>query len=142
MATPNKYRVMIGPAGPYGPVRGKNPLEAPLRDAGFEVLYTDLAGYVRDYEADVALVSAAHQEKVDAICVSTVVYLDSRVSQILELLKEKGLNDVLLFGGGLIDAKKAEWLSAQGAGRIFLLGTKMDDVVTYLREELARRGKT
>ena len=113
-----------------------------LREAGFEAIYTDppdpKGPIGLNFPSEDAL-DAALKVNADAICVFTVVYVDSAILEILELMKKKGMKDVLLFGGGLITPEDAEGLSKQGAGWIFGVGTPLRDVVKYLIEEIPRR---
>ena len=107
-------RILIAKVGLDGHDRGAKVIATFLRDAGMEVIYTGLR------QTPEMVVSAALQEDVDAIGISILSGAHNTVfPKIIALLKEKGLNDVLLTGGGIIPAKDMEKLSEIGVGKLF-----------------------
>jgi methylmalonyl-CoA mutase C-terminal domain/subunit len=123
-----KIRVLIAKAGLDGHDRGAKVVAAALRDAGMEVIYTGLR------KTPEMIVEAALQEDVDAIGISLLSGAHMTVfPKVLRLMKEKGLNDVLLFGGGIIPKKDAEDLKKMGVGELFTPGASTTAIVEYLR---------
>ncbi len=129
-----KFRVIVAKPGLDGHDRGAKVVAAALRDAGFEVIYTGL------HQTPESIVNAAVQEDADAVCVSILSGAHMTLfPEILDLMRQKGLKDVLLCGGGVIPPEDAEQLSGLGVGRLFGPGTDTREIVAYLREEIARR---
>lgn len=121
-------RILIGKVGLDGHDRGVKLIARALRDAGMEVIYTGL------HQTPEQVVHIAIQEDVQAIGLSmhsgAHQYLFPRV---LELLRERGADDIVLFGGGVIPDEDAHQLTAAGVRRLFPPGTPMQDVVAFLR---------
>ncbi len=131
-----KSRVIVAKPGLDGHDRGAKIVAAALRDAGFEVIYTGL------HQTCEAIVNAALQEDADAICVSILSGAHMTIlPEILDLMKKKGMDGVLLCGGGIIPPEDAEELTRMGVGRLFGPGTDTRDIVSYLRGEISRRRK-
>ena len=131
-----KYRVIVAKPGLDGHDRGAKIVAATLRDAGFEVIYTGL------HQTCEAIVNAALQEDADAVCVSILSGAHMTLfPEILELMRKKGMHDVLLCGGGIIPPEDADELARAGVGRLFGPGTDTRDIVKYLQEEIPRRRK-
>jgi methylmalonyl-CoA mutase C-terminal domain/subunit len=123
-----KIRVIVAKAGLDGHDRGAKVVAAALRDAGMEVIYTGLR------KTPEMIVEAALQEDVDAIGVSILSGAHMTIfPKILNLMKEKGLNDVLLFGGGIIPEQDINSLKQIGLGELFTPGTSTTDIVNYIR---------
>ena len=126
-----KIRVLIAKPGLDGHDRGAKVIARALRDAGMEVIYTGLR------QTPEQVVSAALQEDVDALGLSILsgahMHLFGRV---LELMRASQLDDVLVFGGGIIPAEDVERLKQMGVARIFLPGTTTAEVVEFLRENV------
>jgi len=123
-----KIRVLIAKAGLDGHDRGAKVVAAALRDAGMEVIYTGLR------KTPEMIVEAALQEDVDAIGISLLSGAHMTIfPKVLQLMKEKGLSDVLLFGGGIIPKKDAEDLKKLGVGELFTPGASTTAIVEYLR---------
>ncbi len=121
-------RVLVAKVGLDGHDRGAKVIATALRDAGMEVVYTGLR------QTPEAVVAAALQEDVDAIGVSILSGAHNTVfPRILALMKEKGLDDVLLTGGGIIPADDMEALRQQGVGQLFAPGTTTSDIAEYIR---------
>ncbi|RKY18328.1 MAG: methylmalonyl-CoA mutase [Planctomycetota bacterium] len=127
-------RVLVSKPGLDGHDRGAKVVAAALRDAGMEVIYGGL------HQSPEAICAMALQEDVDAVGLSVLsgahLTLFSRVRRLLD---EAGLNDVLLTGGGIIPASDAEALGQHGVGRLFGPGSSLDELVSYIRQEVAHR---
>ncbi len=123
-----KIRVLIAKAGLDGHDRGAKVVAAALRDAGMEVIYTGLR------QTPEMIVEAAIQEDVDVIGISLLSGAHMTIfPKILTLMKEKGVTDVLLFGGGIIPEKDIVALKQLGVGELFTPGTSTSDIVSYVR---------
>lgn len=123
-----KIRVLIAKAGLDGHDRGAKVVAAALRDAGMEVIYTGLR------QTPEMIVEAAIQEDVDVIGISLLSGAHMTIfPKVLNLMKEKGLTDVLLFGGGIIPEKDIKALKDLGVGELFTPGTSTSDIVSYVR---------
>jgi len=123
-----KIRVLVAKAGLDGHDRGAKVVAAALRDAGMEVIYTGLR------KTPEMIVEAALQEDVDVIGISLLSGAHMTIfPKVLELMKEKGLDDVLLFGGGIIPRKDIEGLKRMGVGQLFTPGALTQDIVSYIR---------
>ena len=122
-------RVLVAKVGLDGHDRGAKVIATALRDAGMEVIYTGLR-----QTADM-VVNAALQEDVDAIGISILSGAHMTVfPKIIALLKEKGMNDVLLTGGGIIPEEDMNELYGMGVGKLFAPGTATADIATYITE--------
>ena len=122
-------RVLIAKVGLDGHDRGAKVVAAALRDAGMEVIYSGLR------KSPELIVEAAIQEDVDAIGVSILSGAHMTVfPRILGLMKEKGLADVLLFGGGIISNRDIEDLKRQGVVEIFTPGASTRTIVEYVQQ--------
>lgn len=123
-----KIRVLIAKAGLDGHDRGAKVVAAALRDAGMEVIYTGIR------KTPEVIVEAALQEDVDAIGISILSGAHMTVfTKILELMKNNNMNDVLLFGGGIIPDKDVQKLKEMGVGEIFTPGASTQEIVDYVR---------
>jgi methylmalonyl-CoA mutase C-terminal domain/subunit len=122
-------RVVVAKPGLDGHDRGAKIVARALRDAGFEVIYTGL------HQTPEQVVATAIQEDADAIGLSVLSgahnYLFKRV---LDLLKEKGADDVVVFGGGIIPPEDVAALKAIGVKELFTPGTSTQDIVRFVRE--------
>jgi methylmalonyl-CoA mutase C-terminal domain/subunit len=120
-------RVLIAKVGLDGHDRGAKVIATALRDAGMEVIYTGLR------QTPEMVVQTALQEDVDAIGVSILSGAHNTVfPRILELMKEKGMDDVLLTGGGIIPDADVEALNSIGVAKLFPPGTSMGEIVSYI----------
>jgi methylmalonyl-CoA mutase C-terminal domain/subunit len=122
-------RVLIAKVGLDGHDRGAKVIATSLRDAGMEVIYTGLR------QTPEMVVNTALQEDVDAIGVSILSGAHMTVfPKIINMMKEKGLTDVLLTGGGIIPDADRVKLQEMGVGGLFPPGTPMSDIVSYIQE--------
>lgn len=120
-------RVLIAKVGLDGHDRGAKVIASFLRDAGMEVIYTGLR------QTPEMVVNAALQEDVDAIGVSILSGAHMTVfPKVMNLMKEKGLNDVLLTGGGIIPDADMKKLNEMGVGELFAPGTDTKTIVDYI----------
>ncbi len=124
-----KIRVLVGKPGLDGHDRGAKIVARALRDAGMEVIYTGL------HQTPEQIVAAAVQEDVDAIGLSVLSgahnYLFGRV---MELLRERGVEDVVVFGGGIIPPEDIERLKSMGVKGVFTPGTSTQEIIRFVRE--------
>jgi methylmalonyl-CoA mutase C-terminal domain/subunit len=124
-------RVVVAKPGLDGHDRGAKIVARALRDAGFEVIYTGL------HQTPEQIVATAVQEDADAIGLSVLSgahnYLFQRV---LELLREQGADDVVVFGGGIIPPEDIAALKAMGVKELFTPGTSTQDIVRFVREHI------
>jgi len=128
-----KIRVIIGKVGLDGHDRGAKVIASALRDAGIEVIYLGLR------QTPESMVESAIQEDVDAIGVSILSGAHMTIfPKIKKLMDEKGLNDILLFGGGIIPEKDVEELNKLGIGKLFTPGASTIEIVNYIKKELKR----
>jgi len=123
-----KIRVLVAKAGLDGHDRGAKVVAAALRDAGMEVIYTGLR------KTPEMIVNAALQEDVDAIGISLLSGAHMTIfPKVLSLMKERGLENVLLFGGGIIPERDIEELTKLGVGEIFTPGASTVDIIAYIK---------
>jgi methylmalonyl-CoA mutase, C-terminal domain len=122
-------RILVAKVGLDGHDRGAKVIATALRDAGMEVIYTGLR------QTPEMVVNAALQEDVDAIGVSILSGAHMTVfPKIMTLLKEKGMNDVLLTGGGIIPEDDMKTLNEMGTGKLFPPGTTFREISEYIKE--------
>ncbi len=126
-------RVLVAKVGLDGHDRGAKVIATALRDAGMEVIYTGLR------QTPEMVVNAAMQEDVDAIGISILSGAHMTVfPKIIAMMKEKGMNDVLLTGGGIIPAEDVTLLSEMGVGKLFLPGTNTKDIAIFIKEWVSK----
>ncbi|MBK8382700.1 MAG: cobalamin B12-binding domain-containing protein [Ignavibacteria bacterium] len=124
-----KIRILIGKVGLDGHDRGAKVIAAAFRDAGIEVIYTGLR------QTPETIVEAALQEDVDAIGISILSGAHMTIfPKVKKLMDDKGLNDVLLFGGGIIPDADIEELKKLGIGQLFTPGTPTFDTINYVKK--------
>lgn len=125
-------RVLVAKVGLDGHDRGAKVIATALRDAGMEVIYTGLR------QTPEMVVNTALQEDVDAIGISILSGAHNTVfPKVLELMKAKGLTDVLLTGGGIIPDNDLDALLNSGVGKLFPPGTNTGDIAGYIQEWVA-----
>ena len=126
-----KIRVLVAKPGLDGHDRGAKVIARALRDAGMEVIYTGLR------QTPEKIAAAVVQEDVDALLMSILSgahdYLFPRV---MELLKEKGVRDLLVMGGGVIPEEDVPALKAVGVKDVFGPGTSTENIVKYVQENV------
>lgn len=128
-----KIRVLIAKAGLDGHDRGAKVIAAALRDAGMEVIYTGLR------QTPEMIVEAALQEDVDAIGISILSGAHMTIfPKILNLMKEKGMDDVLLTGGGIIPEEDIKKLKGLGVGELFTPGATTTATIDYIKDWVAK----
>ncbi|MFN5224179.1 MAG: cobalamin B12-binding domain-containing protein [Bacteroidota bacterium] len=126
-------RVLVAKVGLDGHDRGAKVIASFLRDAGMEVIYTGLR------QTPEMVVNAALQEDVDVIGVSILSGAHMTVfPRIMALLQEKGINDILLTGGGIIPDVDMNKLNDLGVGRLFPPGTNTGEIVEYITNWVAQ----
>ncbi len=131
-----KYRILLAKPGLDGHDRGVKVIAAALRDAGFEVIYTGLR------QTPDQVVSAAVQEDVDAVGLSILSGAHMTLFPlVLDGLREKGADHILLFGGGIIADSEITELKKMGVGEIFTPGASTQDIVEYLNKTLPKINK-
>lgn len=122
-------RVLVAKVGLDGHDRGAKVIATALRDAGMEVIYTGLR------QTPEMVVTAALQEDVDAIGISILSGAHMTVfPNVIQLMKEKGMNDVLLTGGGIIPDDDMQTLYKAGVGKLFAPGTPTVEIADYIRD--------
>ena len=134
MEAPRRLRLLVGKVGLDGHDRGAKIIARALRDAGFEVIYTGL------HQTPEMVVQTAIQEDVDGVALSILSgahnYLFPRV---LELLREQGAEDIVVFGGGIIPEEDIAPLQAAGVKGIFTPGTSTESVVAWVKGNVQPR---
>jgi len=126
------YRILITKPGLDGHDRGAKIIAKALRDGGFEVIYTGLR------QTPEMIVEAALQEDVQAIGLSILSGAHmTLIPRIMSLLGQQGLGDVLVFLGGIIPEEDIPPLLELGVRGVFGPGTPTDEVVAFIRKEIA-----
>lgn len=129
-------RVLIAKVGLDGHDRGAKVIASFLRNAGMEVIYTGLR------QTPEMVVNSALQEDVDVIGISILSGAHMTVfPKVINLMKEKGLNDVLLTGGGIIPDKDMKKLNEMGVGKLFPPGTDTKEIINYITEWVKQNRK-
>lgn len=122
-------RVLVAKVGLDGHDRGAKVIATALRDAGMEVIYTGLR------QTPEMVVNAALQEDVDAIGISILSGAHMTVfPKVMALMKEKGMNDVLVTGGGIIPEEDMKSLHELGVGKLFAPGAATGDIAVYITD--------
>ena len=120
-------RILVAKVGLDGHDRGAKVIATALRDAGMEVIYTGLR------QTPEMVVNAALQEDVDAIGISILSGAHNTVfPKVMQLMKEKGMDDVLLTGGGIIPTDDMNKLNELGVGKLFPPGTPTTEIAEYI----------
>jgi methylmalonyl-CoA mutase, C-terminal domain len=124
-------RVVVAKPGLDGHDRGAKIVARALRDAGFEVIYTGL------HQTPEQVVATALQEDADAIGLSVLSGAHNFLfKRVLELLRDNGAGDVVVFGGGIIPPEDVAALKALGVKELFTPGTSTQDIVRFVREHV------
>ncbi|OIP93022.1 MAG: methylmalonyl-CoA mutase [Syntrophobacterales bacterium CG_4_8_14_3_um_filter_58_8] len=126
-----KIRVLIAKPGLDGHDRGAKVIARALRDAGMEVIYTG----IRQTPEQIA--GAAIQEGVDIVGLSSLSGAHNRLfPKVVQLLRERGAADILVFGGGIIPVNDIPALKESGVREIFLPGASTEDIIQYIRDNI------
>ena len=126
-----KIRILIAKPGLDGHDPGAKVIARGFRDAGFEVIYTGL------HQTPEQIVAAAIQEDVDAIGLSSLAGAHAYLfPKVIELLKEKGADDIIVFGGGIVPEEDMPGLTQAGVKAIFTPGTPIEEAVKWVRENI------
>lgn len=129
-----KIRVLLAKPGLDGHDRGVKVIARALRDAGMEVVYTGLR------QTPEQIVNAALQEDVDIVGLSILSGAHMTIfPRVRELMRAQGMDDVLLFGGGIIPEDDIPKLKEAGVGAVFLPGTSTEEIVKYIRANVQPR---
>ena len=129
-----KIRVLVAKPGLDGHDRGAKVVARALRDAGFEVIYTGLR------QTPEMIATAALQEDVDAVGLSILSGAHMTLfPEILELIKAKGLDDVLVFAGGTIPSNDILELKKMGIAEIFPPGSSLQNIINFIRQNVRAR---
>ncbi|MEW5911154.1 MAG: cobalamin B12-binding domain-containing protein [Thermodesulfobacteriota bacterium] len=129
-----KIRVLAAKPGLDGHDRGVKVIAAALRDAGMEVIYTGLR------QTPEQIVNTAMQEDVDVIALSILSGAhDYLFPEVMKLVKEKGLDDVLVLGGGVIPESDVPAMKQVGVADIFGPGTATGKIVEYIEQNVKRK---
>jgi len=132
-----KIKILIAKPGLDGHDRGAKVVARALRDAGFEVIYTGL------HQSIDQIVHAAMEEDVDAIGLSILSGAHMYIfPTLIEKLKEQGLEDIVVFGGGIIPLDDIPKLKEAGVKAIFLPGTPLEEIVDWVKKNVKPRPVT
>src|SRR6187431_2250004 len=127
-------RVLVAKVGLDGHDRGAKVIATALRDAGMEVIYTGLR------QTPEMVVNAAMQEDVDAIGISILSGAHMTVfPKVIDMMKAKKLDDVLLTGGGIIPEDDMKKLNEMGVGKLFPPGTPTSEIAEYIKRVVETR---
>ena len=130
-----KIRILIAKPGLDGHDRGVKVVARTLRDAGFEVIYTGL------HQTPEMIVNSAIQEDVDAIGLSILSGAHNALfPRIIQLRRERGADDIVVFAGGIIPEEDIAPLRTAGIAEIFTPGTSLQQIVDWVREHVTPRG--
>jgi methylmalonyl-CoA mutase, C-terminal domain len=129
-----RLRILVAKPGLDGHDRGAKIIARALRDGGFEVIYTGL------HQTPEMIAEAAVQEDVDGVGLSILSGAHMTLfPEVLRLLREKGAEDVAVFGGGIIPDEDAHKLAELGVRGIFTPGASTEDIVKWVRENVHPR---
>ena len=129
-----KIRVLVAKPGLDGHDRGAKVIARALRDAGMEVIYTGLR------QTPEQIVNAALQEDVDAIGLSILSGAHMHLfPRIIDLVRQKGLDDVLVFAGGIIPDPDIVKLKQLGVAEIFPPGSSLDEIIDFVRNNIRKK---
>jgi methylmalonyl-CoA mutase C-terminal domain/subunit len=129
-----KIRILVAKPGLDGHDRGAKVVARALSDAGYEVVYTGL------HQTPEMIAAAAVQESVDAVGLSIMSGAHMTLfPAVMEALKTRGANDVLVFGGGIVPDEDVEELKKQGVAAIFKPGASTDEIIDWVEKNLRPR---
>jgi len=137
MDSDRRIRVLAAKPGLDGHDRGIKVIANALMDAGMEVIYTGLR------QSPEQIIESSIQEDVDVIALSILSGAhDFLLPRVMELLDEKGVRDVLVIAGGIIPEEDVADLKKIGIAEIFGPGTYTDDIITFIKSNVKRSGKS
>ena len=123
-----KIRILMAKPGLDGHDRGVKVVARALRDAGFEVIYTGL------HQTPEMIANTAVQEGVDAVGLSVLSGAHNTLfPAVIEALKKKGANSVMVFGGGIIPEEDMSFLKGKGVKAVFTPGTSTEEIISFVR---------
>jgi methylmalonyl-CoA mutase C-terminal domain/subunit len=129
-----RLRILVAKPGLDGHDRGAKIIARALRDGGFEVIYTGL------HQTPEMIAEAAVQEDADAVGLSVLSGAHMTLfPEVMRLLKERGAGEIAVFGGGIIPDDDAVKLKQMGVRQIFTPGASTEDIVKWVRENVAPR---
>jgi len=132
--TPRKLRILIAKPGLDGHDRGAKVVARALRDAGFEVIYTGL------HQTPEMVATAAIQEDVDAVGLSIMSGAHNTLfPAVIDEMRKRGGNDVVVFGGGIIPEADFDRLKAAGVTGVFTPGTTLETIIQWVRDNVRPR---
>jgi len=135
MSAPQRLRILVAKPGLDGHDRGAKVIARALRDAGVEVIYTGL------HQTPEMIAEAAIQEDVDAIGLSILSGAHNTLfPAVMRLMREKGGDEIAIFGGGIISEEDIATLKQQGVREIFTPGATTDEIVEWVRANVHPRG--
>src|SRR5512138_1106779 len=127
-------RILVAKPGLDGHDRGAKIIARALRDAGFEVIYTGL------HQTLEMIVSAAIQEDVDAVGMSIMSGAHMTLfPAVIDILKQKGASDIVVFGGGIIPQDDVPKLQQAGVAAVFLPGSSTQNIIDWIRTNVRPR---
>ena len=126
--------MLMAKVGLDGHDRGVKVVSRALRDAGYEVIYTGL------HQTPEMIVAAAAQEDVDAVGLSILSGAHMTLMPlVVDLLKAKGLGDVVVFGGGIIPDEDIAALAKKGVAKVFTPGASTEEIVAWMAQNVRPR---
>ncbi len=132
--TEAKIRILVAKPGLDGHDRGAKVVARALRDAGFEVIYTGL------HQTPEMIATAAIQEDVDAVGLSIMSGAHNTLfPAVIDELKKRGADDVIVFGGGIIPEADFDRLKAAGVTGVFTPGASLESIIQWVRENVRPR---
>ena len=135
MTSERKIRILVAKPGLDGHDRGAKVVARALRDAGYEVVYTGL------HQTPDMIAAAAVQEDVDAVGLSIMSGAHNTLfPAVMDALRARGADDVVVFGGGIIPDDDIERLRAAGVKGVFTPGTTLKTIVEWVKDNVAAQG--
>ena len=129
-----KIRVLVAKLGLDAHDRGAKVVARAYLDAGFEVIYTGI------YQRPEAVAEAAVQEDVDVVAISSLAGAHATlVPLLIDLLKDQGIDDILVLAGGVIPDDDVPMLKARGVAQVFGPGADLDEIIRFTRENVRRK---
>ena len=135
MTSDRKIRILVAKPGLDGHDRGAKVVARALRDAGYEVVYTGL------HQTPDMIAAAAVQEDVDAVGLSIMSGAHNTLfPAVMDALRARGADDVVVFGGGIIPDDDIQRLRAAGVKGVFTPGTTLKAIVEWVKDNVAAQG--